>query len=173
MKLLFLCCFLIFACLSQAKKYVYKEDEYKASLKAWQDLKSKAYTFVMVDAGEFRTGRTTIKVRNGQVVSRKYVQTKTYHLPHEVVESWSETTPQTIGSHEGGYPVSTFDEVYADCIDNILTQKYKDDPWENPENPRYFGDLKVDENGLLSLCAFYHDYGIWGNVINVESIRYC
>jgi len=162
---------------AQAKKYVYQEDEYNASLKAWEALKSKAYTYTITEHlmnGRDTRARTTIKVRNGQVVSRKYLETNIFHYPEVVVSSWSETTPEAIGSHEEGYPVRTFDEVYAQCL-TLLTQN------ENPDKayvlsdgtPDYFGRVEVDANGLLSLCGFYRDYGTSGWLVNVESIKYC
>jgi len=100
MKLLFLCCFLFLACLTQVQSYVYQKDEYNASLKAWEDLKSKAYTYAIVEPREDGVARTTVKVRNGQVVSRKYLETDIFHYPSLVVSKWSETSPGEIGSHE-------------------------------------------------------------------------
>jgi len=173
MKLILLCCVFL-VCLSQAQsKYVYLEDEFNASLKAWKDLNSKAYTYVVVTtSSKDTTGRTTIKVRNGQVVARKYVERTTFYYPGEVVKSWSETTPETIGTHEG-YPAAyTLDELYDYCLDSILTQN-QNPANQDPKDPAYFAKLDVDANGLISRCAYYRSHGFSGITLNVDSIRYC
>jgi len=147
------------------------EDEYEASLDAWQTLNPRAYTFVVISevpvsegAQKYRIGRTTIKVRNGQVVSRSYVEKEPVYYPGEVAVSWSETTPETLGTNEGGYPASTFDDVYTDCFNNILSHPYADTD--------DYAKLDVDSNGLISRCGFYALPNAYA-YINIESIRYC
>jgi len=168
MKLLFFCCFFIVAAFSQSQTSRL-EDEYEASLDAWQTLNPRAYTFVVIsevlvaEPTKYRIGRTTIKVRNDQVVSRSYVEKEPVYYPGEVAVSWSETTPETLGTNEGGYPASTFDDVYNDCLNNILS-------YPDPDTDGY-AKLDVDSNGLISRCGYYgsnaHAY------INIESVKYC
>ena len=168
MKLLFFCCFFIVAALSQSQA-PRLEDEYEASLDAWQALNPRAYTFVVIsevlvsEPTNYRIGRTTIKVRNGQVVSRSYVEKEPIYYPGEVAVSWSETTPETLGTNEGGYPPSTFDDVYNDCLNNVLS--YPDSDTSG------YAKLDVDSNGLISRCGYY---GINDRTyINIESVKYC
>ena len=172
MKALLVCCFFFLVCFTQVQSYVYLEDEYNASLQAWQALNSKAYTYVVVTTYENSVGRTTIKVRNGQVVSRTYVEKNTFDYPGNVVKSWSETTPATLGSHEGYPPVLTMDELYEYCHDNILTSD-ENPADQDPQYPENYARFFTDSNGLISYCAFYHDLSFSANILNVGSIRYC
>jgi len=165
MKLLFFCCLFVFASLSYAQ--ILLEDDFNTSLEAWQNLNARTYSYVVISTYENSVGRTTIRVRNGEVVSRRYVEKSIFYVPGEVLVSWAETTPQTLNTHEGTPAAVTFDELYEDCRENYLTK-------ENPSSTggEWYARLDVDEKGLISRCGAYPGLGL-GSSINVEVVRIC
>lgn len=152
--LIVLLCASLYSGLAELVKF--HQNAYKESLNTWKSLKLKNYDYTVVSFREENVGRTTIKVRNGKVVRRTYIETKLFYYPGDYEEFWDEKTPEGVGSHEGEFPyydivpAVTLDEVYTFCQNEILTQDLT--PEDLEESKAVFEMLK---GGIISKCAFY------------------
>ena len=152
MKLIpFLALFVLFF---SANAYVSHLAEYEASLKAWNKLRPSTYTFVPYwEHGMIVFNITTaITVTDGKVVKRVYTDLNNdgFESENESADesdkflTWTEDTPDTIGSHSEGFLAITLDDVYKQCRDNILAN-------DNMSRPVVF---TTDERGILQECYF-------------------
>jgi hypothetical protein len=122
----------------------------KASAAKWQTAKAACggdYSYTVTHASwvGFRDS-TEIVVRDNVVVSRAYAFSGKGQPGLQ--EKWKEAG-NAIGSHKGGVPAKTLDELYADA-ERILARTLK------RGEKRY---LKFDKQGLLKHC-FYVDTNI-------------
>ena len=137
------------------------------------------YIYIIVsvndDAGP-TVSRTTIKVKNGKVISRSYKQTGLFHDPDLVLDSWEENTPRDIESHDGQYgtdisPAVNLDKIYAYCKNNILNQEQDLASGEDSNSTAF----ETFENGVITCCAFYVGpcARFCGDIINIGSFKTC
>jgi hypothetical protein len=137
---LFIALFVLF-CSTQA--YVVDLAEYQSSLATWNRIKPKTYTFVqyiepsLVDVEV----TTTITVTDGVVVRRAYY----YNDYSGDVITWVEDTPEEIGTHQQGFDALTLDQIYSECLENVLVY----------DEVLYIVKFLTDSNGLLKECSYY------------------
>ena len=147
--------------------------EYEESLKAWNKLRPRTYTFVPYTEDYMYAFNitTAITVTDGQVVKRVYKALNYEHFENENESGtetdefriWTEDTRDTIGTHSEGFLAITLDDVYKQCRESILVN-------DNMSRPVVF---KTDERGLLQECYFSraassHPYPIGIRITRIE-----
>lgn len=128
------------------------EDEttiYEHSWKAWLDLKEEngdAYTYTATETSWTGAGsRTTIEVRNGELISKKY---EAYVISDEtgektITETFEETG-SAVGKDERGARPLTVDQLYELCLSQYIAV-------DEEENTIYF---ETFDNGIVSVCGY-------------------
>ncbi len=89
-------------------------------------------------------GRTEQVVRAGAVIERVVVRGNTADDGARAVEERVEESGATLGTTEGGHPVSTIPQLYDVCVNDILTQ----DPEHN------ILGLGFHDDGVLAYCTY-------------------
>jgi len=133
----------LFVLFYSAHSYVFNLNEYQASLNTWNNIKPSTYTYVQyIEPSLVEVDiTTTIAVTDGKVVKRAY-----HYDDGETVTDWVEDTPEEIGSHEEGFPALTLDQVYSQCVENVLVYDAV---------LLYIVNFKTFSNGLIKECSFY------------------
>lgn len=131
----------------QKKRTFLKKDfptNIEESYSRWQELKQRHGNNYSYET-EFRSwagfgNSTKIIVENGQVESRHFFEWK-HDAPPSL--TWSESYAE-LGKHNQGSAAQTFDQVYRQCTDQILTKSAQN----------FIISLSFDQLGLLKQCSY-------------------
>lgn len=118
---------------------------YEKSLQAWTALKKEkgtSYEYTVPFSSFVGFGHSTrLVVKNDHVVERHY---KAWNRDGKNTQTWSESTPQTLGKNKEGAATKTLDDLYQTCKNEVLTK--------STLTHRVF--LNVDKQGILSHCTY-------------------
>ncbi|MFI2741691.1 hypothetical protein ACG2LH_03045 [Zhouia sp. PK063] len=104
------------------------------------------YTYVATSySWTGNASETTIKVENGNVISRKYEATK-YNSDNKSIEIYDtyEENEESLGTHKNGAAIKTLDQLYSDCSSNYLNADMN-------KNMVYFN---TDTTGIMNSCGY-------------------
>lgn len=139
-----------FSCKKSKLEY---EPDFRKSYKEWMDFKNlhgNSYEYTAVGSSWVGISwQTVITVKNGVVMKRHYTLTVPAdwqgQIPPEELE-WTEDG-SSIGTHDGGSPAMTLDEVYQKASDDWLKKR--------DHTTTYF---ETKNNGIISTCGYRDDY---------------
>lgn len=125
-----------------------EEDDNTAKLATSREVWAKAkaacndtYEYDVVQTAMVSRAVTTIVVRAGQVVERRFIQHNNYAPPNTPPTTWVETQTE-LGQHKDGAAALTVDQIYAKAAE-ILGKK-------RAEHERLL--LTINADGLLACC---------------------
>jgi len=84
----------------------------------------------------------TVTVQAGTVVAQTYLA---FDREGATTDQWIEAGP-SVGSHNRGTPPPTIDQLYTQCLDEVLTK--------NPKDHAFY--VAFFDNGLLAHCTVRH-----------------
>src|SRR6188768_2021347 len=129
---------------SQAIEYL------DTSLRLWKKAAYSAYIYTRVrQRGERELEITAFQVADGRVTQRTFVRLNPQELTSDVANNlahrtsvWHESEG-SLGTHEGGFPTLTMDQLYESCRREVLATR--------PDLPVR---MHFDMAGLLQHCGF-------------------
>ncbi|MCL3782147.1 hypothetical protein EMN47_17300 [Prolixibacteraceae bacterium JC049] len=123
---------------------------YSSSLENWESLKQKNGSSYVYQTSTYSwtgySNTTEVKVLNGKVVERIFVEYQSEGTSKKKIGSYKEIGDQ-LGTNEFGTAPITIDELYKLCVGKYLSA-------DRDKNTIYF---EVETSGLMTLCGFVPD----------------